>query len=284
MGFHWMKNTRPSFRGFTLIELLVVIAIIAILAALLLPALTAAKFRAQNIKCRSNLRELGVAANVYFSDGGVIGYGGVNYVWITPLADNIAHQDAIRLCPVASDTVKPPDTAVPAVGSGTRGNAASPWSWFPQSLPPARTNLGSYAINGWIYDRSTVSFNGSGSLSASGYFNKDSNIKHSSATPLFLDAVWPDLWPQKTETLPSLGATVNLFTSPMTGSSSPMISRCLISRHGSKGPQALAPTAWPSTHHPCPGYSNVSFADGHVEGLHPDQLADPNTVTWSAQY
>ncbi len=68
MSDYKARRIKRMARGFTLIELLVVIAIIAILMAILMPTLRRAKEQAQEISCRSNLKQVGLIIYLYLQD------------------------------------------------------------------------------------------------------------------------------------------------------------------------------------------------------------------------
>ncbi|HWY32117.1 MAG TPA: type II secretion system protein [Candidatus Acidoferrum sp.] len=226
--------------GLTLIELLVVIAVIAILAALLLPVLSSAKRKAQQVNCVNNIRQLTIASYIYATDSGSHAtYNDPDMLWMG--TGNYGNNKKVLICP-STHLYSPLPT------SGLNPGAADlAWVWTADG--PTNLFTGSYGLNGWLYDQPEFGANVQFMMS------KQTMIQKPSQTPVFVDSMWVDLWPYETD-LP--GSDLYNGTLGEYG-----MQRCTISRHGGVNPASAPRTFDPANK--MPGAINAGLADGHVE-------------------
>ena len=184
---------KTDANGFTLIELLTVIAIIAVMAAILLPALSRARTRAQAMICLNNTKQLVLAWHIYADDNGErlpynLGLVGSSFRTDLNWVNNVMTWD------LSADNTNLATLTKASLGSFVSGNTGVYRCPSDQVLSSIQKNAGwnarirSYSMNAMIGDAGSFSTNGY-NLNNPGYkqFFKAPQIPRPSEIFVFLD-------------------------------------------------------------------------------------------------
>jgi len=143
------KSTSAPGKGFfTLIELLVVIAIIALLCSLLLPSLAGARDKARQMKCASNMKQVGMGMNFYADES--------SDYYPPVVTDTSGYSDYWDKTRVWTTIYKTPDSVRERYDLWIKSSFACPVS--SQSVVPVSNwaSSSSYAMNGWFPDATST--------------------------------------------------------------------------------------------------------------------------------